>query len=451
MEGFGIMNSHSARVPLPKDWPHSVKAAVLHVIALAHLAIVHARSIAVSSPDAWTRRSGDLQGALDEIAMLGEELRIKDSRMATIDPRRRPHYRSIERMAILELKAARGWSQAETARRFLMKPTTIASWLNRIDEPGTAPLVQVREPVNKFPDVVRYVVRRLKVLFPSMGCKRIAQTLTRAGLQLSASTAGRMLKNRGRDPERPAEAEATTPGKEQTVELRTVTAKYPNHVWHVDLTVVPTTAGFWAPWFPLSLPQIWPFCWWVACTVDHYSRLALGFAVFKKQPTSSAIRTFLSRTIGNVKACPKYIICDQGKQFTSDGFKAWCKRKNIRPRYGAAHRYGSIAVIERFIKSLKDEWLRRLIIPLRLDAMRTELSVYISWFNEHRPHQALDGSTPREIYEDVAPRSRARRLDVRPTRRSRQRDPVSSVQLTLTVTYHEGRRHLPIIELKRAA
>jgi len=42
-------------------------------------------------------------------------------------------YRPIERMAILEVKAARGWSQAETARRFLVKPTTIASWLRRID------------------------------------------------------------------------------------------------------------------------------------------------------------------------------------------------------------------------------------------------------------------------------------------------------------------------------
>jgi transposase InsO family protein len=392
-----------------------------------------------------------VQGALDEIALLEEELRIKDTRMAKIDPHRRPYYRPIERMAILELKAARGWSQAETARRFLVKPTTIASWLKRIDESSPSQLVQVREPVNKFPDLVRYVVRRLKVLFPSMGCKRIAQTLTRAGLQLSASTAGRMLKHRGRDPEPPAEAEATEQGKEQTVELRTVTAKYPNHVWHVDLTVVPTSAGFWAPWFPLSLPQVWPFCWWVACAVDHYSRLVLGFAVFKQQPTSSAVRAFLGRTIARIEACPKYIICDQGKQFTSSGFKVWCKRKNIRPRYGAVHQYGSIAVIERFIKSLKDEWLRRLIIPLRLEAMRTELSVYISWFNEHRPHQALDGYTPREICTDPA------LLDPSEcTRPPHERSAIHNVATTLprfrlVVTYHEGRRHLPIIELKRAA
>jgi len=441
------MNPDAKRWALPKAWPANVKMAVLYAIALAHTAIVHARSMALSNTDARTRRAGDLQGALDGIAMLEEELRIKDGRMAMIDAHRRPYYRPIERMAILELRAARGWSQAETARRFLVKPTTIASWLKRIDERSAAPLVQVREPVNKFPDLVGYVIRRLKVLFPSMGRKRIAQTLTRAGLRLSASTVGRMLKHRGRDPIPPVEGS----GSEQPTGGRTVTAKRPNHVWHVDLTAVPTSAGFWAPWFPLSLPQVWPFCWWVACAVDHYSRLVLGFAVFRQQPTSSAVRAFLGRAIARIEACPKYIICDQGKQFTSSGFKTWCKRKNIRPRYGAVHQYGSIAVIERFIRSLKDEWLRRVIIPLRLEAMRSELSAYTAWFNEHRPHQALNGCTPREIYKDPV------LLDPSPCTAARHaRSTVHNVAkphpgLTLVVTYHEGRRQLPIIELERAA
>jgi hypothetical protein len=179
--------------------------------------------------------------------------------------------------------------------------------------------------------------------------------------------------------------------------------------------------------------------------------LAVGFAVFKKQPSSAAVRAFLGRTIAKVEACPKYIVCDQGMQFTSAGFKAWCKRKNIRPRYGAVHQYGSIAVIERFIKSLKDEWLRRLIIPLRVEAMRKELSVYTCWFNEHRPHQALDGCTPREIYEDPS------LLDCSPYTGSRQeRSTIHNVaklrpRCTLVVTYHEGRPQLPIIELRRAA
>ncbi len=47
--------------------------------------------------------------------MLEEELRVKDGSMAMIEPhRRQPYYRRVERMAILELRAARGWSQAAT-------------------------------------------------------------------------------------------------------------------------------------------------------------------------------------------------------------------------------------------------------------------------------------------------------------------------------------------------
>ena len=254
----------------------------------------------------------------------------------------------------------------------------------------------------------------------------------------------------GRDPGCSTKTEATKP-EQQLVGVGTVTAKRPNHVWHVDLTVVPTTGGFWAPWIPLSLPQVWPFCWWVACAVDHYSRLVLGFAVFKKQPTSAAVRAFLERVIRKTKAGPKHLICDQGVQFTSGGFTAWCKRMNIRPRYGAVHQYGSIAVIERFIKSLKDEWLRRLIIPLCLETMRHDLSAYTSWFNEHRPHQALDGCTPREIYEDRIPLNQARRFEPRAEWPADPDDAVSSGRLTLSVTFHERRRHLPIIELKLAA
>jgi hypothetical protein len=147
------MKSNVAGLSLPKNWPKGVKMAVLHVISLAHVAIVHARSIVVNGGDACMRLKGDLQGALDEIALLEEELRIKDMRMAAIAAHRRPYYRPIERMAILELRAVRGWSQVQTARRFLVKPTTIASWLKRIDESRPVPLVQMREPVNKFPDL----------------------------------------------------------------------------------------------------------------------------------------------------------------------------------------------------------------------------------------------------------------------------------------------------------
>ena len=63
-----------------------------------------------------------LQARVDALeataAHLVEELRIKDARMERIEAHRRPHYPPAERLAILELRAACGWSQEETARRF---------------------------------------------------------------------------------------------------------------------------------------------------------------------------------------------------------------------------------------------------------------------------------------------------------------------------------------------
>ena len=108
-------------------------------------------------------------------------------------------------------------------------------------------------------------------------------------------------------------------------------------------------------------------------------------------------------------------------------------------------------MIERFIKSLQEEWLRCLIIPLRLDAMRADLSVYMSWFNEHRPHQALEGKTPMEVYHHLASVNAAPRFEPRTKWPMRGRRGATTVRTALVVTYHKGRRQLPIFELRQAA
>ena len=46
--------------------------------------------------------------------------------------------------------------------------------------------------------------------------------------------------------------------------------------------------------------------------------------------------------------------------------------------------------------SLKNEWLRRILVPLGRDELSRELSNYLWWFEHARPHQGLDGRTPQE-------------------------------------------------------
>ena len=183
----------------------------------------------------------------------------------------------------------------------------------------------------------------------------------------------------------------------------------------------------------------------------------MGLAVFRGPPTSVQVRTFLGRLY--VRARPKYLICDKGSQFWCDGFRRWCKRKGIRPRFGAIGQRGSIAVVERFIRSVKDECARRIAVPYRRQDIRRELAIYLDWFNRHRPHEFLVGRTPDEVYRGQAAASQAPRIE--PRARWPRQAPCAAPQtpirgkpgetVHLVVNYHGGRKHLPVISLVPAA
>src|SRR6266571_8350576 len=220
------------------------------------------------------------------------------------------------------LPLPRGWSRRvrsavvqviSIARIFLVTPLTIASWMGRLDEEGPDALVRLPEPVNKFPDFVGYVVRRLKFLCPTLGKVKIAQILARAGLHLGPTTIRRMQRDT-RWPE-PRKILQPTP--------RIVTARHPNRLWHVDLTTVPTALGFWISWVPFALPQIWSFYLWLAVAVDHYSRRVMGFAVYRALPSSASVRRFLEAASQRAGAKPAHLISDQGTQFIAKGFRRW--------------------------------------------------------------------------------------------------------------------------------
>ena len=446
-------SSQKRPLNVPRNWSASIQAAMLQLIALGQYSLAYTRSWATNSPNERLRLAAKTDQLQQEVALLREEIRIKDLRMATIPAPRRPHYRPTERLAILELRAARGWSLEQTARVFQVTAATIASWGKRLDERGPRALLQSPEPVNRFPDYVRAAVHRLQALCPRLGKVKIAQILARAGLHLAVSSVGRIRREPPTCPI-PPQRLSTTPA------LRRVTAARPNHVWHVDLTVVPTASGFWVPWLPLTLPQCWPFCWWVAIVIDHFSRKALGSTVFKQQPTSLKVRHFLGQLIAQLGMSPKYLVTDAGPQFTSAHFRPWCRRHSIRHRQGAVGQTGSIAVCERFVLTLKQGCTRVLtVIPLGHRLFQRELDFFLTWYNQERPHMSLQGATPNEIYFHGRPANRAPRFEPRVAwpRRSACAAPRTlvkgqpGVRIQINVEFVGGRRHLPQVTLSRAA
>ena len=109
---------------------------------------------------------------------------------------------------------------------------------------------------------------------------------------------------------------------------------------------------------------------------------------------------------------------------------------------------------ERFWLSLKSEAFPSRLVPLGLDAMRSLLTVYVGWFNEHRPHQGIDGDTPLERASGCAPARNAARFEPR----ARYPDPgdgsiiaARPAALTLRLVRTVGARHLPVVSVDAAA
>jgi hypothetical protein len=147
---------------------------VLQVIGIVRIAMLTGREALIKNGNSPDARIHQLES---EVAMLREELRIHGARMRRVPAHRRPQYTGLERMAILQLRAMRGWNKAGTSRHFLVSDDTIRDWLRRVDDDT---LVQTSTPVNRFPDVVRYAVQQIKLFCPTLGKLKIAEKLAQS-------------------------------------------------------------------------------------------------------------------------------------------------------------------------------------------------------------------------------------------------------------------------------
>jgi len=98
-------------------------------------------------------------------------------------------------------------------------------------------------------------------------------------------------------------------------------------------------------------------------------------------------------------------------------------------------------------------------LPLRADVFRLEVELIVGWYNETRPHMMLGGRTPNEVCFHRFPANRTPRFE--PRERWPRGSPCAKpwalvkgkagMRWELEVEFHHGRRHLPILRLKRGA
>lgn len=86
---------------------------------------------------------------------------------------------------------------------------------------------------------------------------------------------------------------------------------------------------------------------------------------------------------------------DHGPQYTGADCDALCTRWRVAHTYAPVGRPTGNAVVERFIRTLKEEliWLRDWESA---DELRAAVATWLDHYHHHRPHQALNWQTPIE-------------------------------------------------------
>jgi putative transposase len=166
--------------------------------------------------------------------------------------------------------------------------------------------------------------------------------------------------------------------------LRGVKIEHVNQVWSTDITYLPMEQGF----------------MYLVAVIDWYSRHVLSWRVSNSLEGSFCIEA-LEDAMAAASAYPKIFNTDQGVQFTSHAFTSVLKTKGIQISMDGRGRAIDNVFIERFWRSLKYEDIYLKDYATVADLIKG-IAEYLEFYSNQRPHQSLNGQTPKSVYEQAA-------------------------------------------------
>jgi len=130
--------------------------------------------------------------------------------------------------------------------------------------------------------------------------------------------------------------------------------------------------------------------------IDHFSRkVTTVTAAFRSSDRWAA--TAVQAAFGRYGA-PRHLITDQQGLFTGDEFENALGRWGVRHRFGAVGQHRSIAVTERVIRTLKQEWLGPVSLIGGMNHLGVLLADFETYYNQWRPHLTLNGALPETVW-----------------------------------------------------
>lgn len=163
--------------------------------------------------------------------------------------------------------------------------------------------------------------------------------------------------------------------------LRDLTINRPNHVWAADITYIPMARGF-----------VYLFA-----VLDWASRRVLAWRLSNTLTTDFCLDTVQEAIARH--GTPTIFNTDQGCQFTSQEFTGLLTHHSIQISMDGKGCWRDNVFVERLWRSIKYEEVY-LHAYETVGAAHQGLERYLTFYNQTRPHQALDGHTPDQVYYD---------------------------------------------------
>ena len=232
------------------------------------------------------------------------------------------------------------------------------------------------------------VMRRIDELhleYPFYGSRRMAVVLRDDGWVVNRKRAQRLMRVMGLEAiyQKPNTSRPHPDHKVYPYLLRGLIIDRPNQVWCADITYVPMAKGF----------------VYLVAVMDWFSRRVLAWRLSITMETDfcvGALREAMER-----HGRPEIFNTDQGVQFTSAAFLDQLSGQGVRISMDGKGRFLDNIFIERLWRSLKYEEVYIKAYGSVAEARRG-IGGWFGFYNETRPHQALDYRTPRAVHEAAA-------------------------------------------------
>jgi len=216
---------------------------------------------------------------------------------------------------------------------------------------------------------------------PFYGSRKTVAWLRSQGYSVNRKRVQRLMRRMGIEAiyRRPRATRPDSGHKVYPYLLRGLQIDKVNQVWATDITYIPMARGF----------------IYLVCIMDWHSRYVLSWRLSNTLETDFCVDA-LEEALSS--EAPVIFNTDQGSQFTSEAFTEVLLNRGVQISMDSVGAYMDNIFIERLWKSVKYEEVYLKAYNSVAEA-RAGIGPYLRFYNNERPHQALERRTPAQVFE----------------------------------------------------